>query len=62
MLCVIFKLTDDVTKKKFEYQRNLDTYKSMRSRFEEYYIKGEFYIQYCPLLFKQLYLCNKDMI
>jgi len=44
MLCVIFKLTDDVTKKKFEYQKNLDTYKLMRSRFEEYYVKCKFYI------------------
>lgn len=34
------QLTDDVTKKKFEYQKNLDTYKLMRSRFEEYYVKS----------------------
>ncbi|XP_070168524.1 tyrosine-protein kinase Fer isoform X3 [Polyergus mexicanus] len=34
------QLTDDVTKKKLEYQKNLEMYKSMRSRFEEYYVKS----------------------
>ncbi|KAL6437643.1 hypothetical protein ACFW04_004210 [Cataglyphis niger] len=34
------QLTDDVTKKKLEYQKNLEMYKLMRSRFEEYYVKS----------------------
>lgn len=42
MLHIIFKLTDDVTKKKLEYQKNLEMYKLMRSRFEEYYVKCKY--------------------
>lgn len=34
------QLTDDVTRKKMEYQKNLEVYKLMRSRFEEYYVKS----------------------
>ncbi|XP_020291800.1 tyrosine-protein kinase Fer isoform X1 [Pseudomyrmex gracilis] len=33
------QLTEDVTRKKVEYQKNLEMYKLMRSRFEEYYVK-----------------------
>ncbi|KAL0106639.1 hypothetical protein PUN28_015294 [Cardiocondyla obscurior] len=34
------QLTDDITRKKMEYQKNLEMYKLMRSRFEEYYVKS----------------------
>ncbi|XP_015590030.1 tyrosine-protein kinase Fer isoform X2 [Cephus cinctus] len=34
------QLTDDVSRKKTEYQKNLEVYKLMRSRFEEHYIKS----------------------
>ncbi|XP_020291804.1 tyrosine-protein kinase Fer isoform X4 [Pseudomyrmex gracilis] len=34
------QLTEDVTRKKVEYQKNLEMYKLMRSRFEEYYVKS----------------------
>ncbi|XP_067209784.1 tyrosine-protein kinase Fer isoform X2 [Linepithema humile] len=34
------QLTEDVTRKKMEYQKNLEMYKLMRSRFEEYYVKS----------------------
>ncbi|XP_054003583.1 tyrosine-protein kinase Fer isoform X2 [Hylaeus anthracinus] len=34
------QLTDDVTRKKLEYQKSLELYKLMRSRFEEHYIKS----------------------
>ncbi|XP_028046995.1 tyrosine-protein kinase Fer isoform X2 [Monomorium pharaonis] len=34
------QLTEDVTRKKIEYQKNLEMYKLMRSRFEEYYVKS----------------------
>lgn len=38
------QLTDDVSKKKTEYQKNLEIYKLTRSRFEEHYInRREFY-------------------
>ncbi|XP_078037957.1 tyrosine-protein kinase Fer isoform X2 [Augochlora pura] len=33
------QLTEDVARKKLEYQKNLEVYKLMRSRFEEYYVK-----------------------
>ncbi|KAF3427520.1 hypothetical protein E2986_09543 [Frieseomelitta varia] len=33
------QLTDDVARKKLEYQKNLEMYKLMRSRFEEHYVK-----------------------
>jgi len=39
------KLTDDVTRKKMEYQKNLEMYKLMRSRFEEYYVKCKCFIR-----------------
>lgn len=52
MLHIIFKLTDDVTKKKLEYQKNLEMYKLMRSRFEEYYVKCKYYIQDCLKFFQ----------
>lgn len=39
---ITFQLTDDVTRKKMEYQKNLEMYKLMRSRFEEYYVKCEY--------------------
>lgn len=34
------QLTDDVSRKKMEYQKNLEMYKLMRSRFEEHYVKS----------------------
>ncbi|XP_076226979.1 tyrosine-protein kinase Fer isoform X3 [Nomia melanderi] len=34
------QLTEDVARKKLEYQKNLEMYKLMRSRFEEYYVKS----------------------
>ncbi|KAI4502795.1 hypothetical protein M0802_001839 [Mischocyttarus mexicanus] len=34
------QLTDDVARKKMEYQKHLEVYKLMRSRFEEHYIKS----------------------
>ncbi|XP_008203475.1 tyrosine-protein kinase Fer isoform X2 [Nasonia vitripennis] len=34
------QLTDEVTRKKAEYQKNLEMYKLMRSRFEEHYVKS----------------------
>ncbi|KAJ8675221.1 hypothetical protein QAD02_011007 [Eretmocerus hayati] len=34
------QLTDEVSRKKAEYQKNLEMYKQMRSRFEEHYIKS----------------------
>ncbi|XP_033327020.1 tyrosine-protein kinase Fer isoform X3 [Megalopta genalis] len=34
------QLTEDVARKKLEYQKNLEVYKLMRSRFEEYYVKS----------------------
>lgn len=33
------QLNEDVLRKKAEYQKNLDYYKSLRSRFEEHYVK-----------------------
>jgi hypothetical protein len=36
---VFFQLTDDVARKKTEYQKYLELYKLMRSRFEEHYVK-----------------------
>jgi hypothetical protein len=35
----IFQLTEDVARKKTEYQKYLELYKLMRSRFEEHYVK-----------------------
>ncbi|CAB0038186.1 unnamed protein product [Trichogramma brassicae] len=34
------QLSDDVTRKKSEYFKNLESYKLMRSRFEEHYVKS----------------------
>jgi len=36
-----FQLTDEVVRKKSEYQKHLEGYKALRTRFEENYIKGE---------------------
>lgn len=33
------QLTEDVARKKAEYQKHLDYYKQLRMRFEEHYIK-----------------------
>lgn len=35
-----FQLTEDVTRKRSEYQKYLELYKLMRSRFEEHYVKS----------------------
>lgn len=35
----ILQLTEDVARKKAEYQKHLDYYKQLRMRFEEHYIK-----------------------
>lgn len=35
-----FQITEDVTRKKSEYQKHLEYYKLLRSKFEEHYIKG----------------------
>lgn len=35
----ISQLTEDVARKKAEYQKHLDYYKQLRMRFEEHYIK-----------------------
>ena len=35
----IFQLTEDVARKKTEYQKYLELYKLMQSRFEEHYVK-----------------------
>ncbi|CAL7934747.1 unnamed protein product [Xylocopa violacea] len=34
------QLTEEVARKKLEYQKNLEVYKLMRSRFEEHYVKS----------------------
>jgi hypothetical protein len=39
---LIPQLTEDVARKKAEYQKHLDYYKQLRMRFEEHYIKCEF--------------------
>lgn len=36
---IFFQLSDEVTKKQAEYQKNLELYKQMRTKFEEHYIK-----------------------
>lgn len=40
--CFIFQIAEDVTKKKAEYQKQLENYRLMRSRFEEHYVKCKF--------------------
>lgn len=40
---VFFQITEDVTRKKCEYQKHLEYYKLLRSKFEEHYIKGVFF-------------------
>lgn len=35
------QLTEDVARKKAEYQKHLDYYKQLRMRFEEHYLKCE---------------------
>lgn len=34
------QISDDVMRKKCEYQKHLEYYKLLRSKFEEHYIKG----------------------
>lgn len=34
------QITEDVQRKKLEYQKHLDNYKVLRSRFEEQFVKG----------------------
>jgi hypothetical protein len=36
---LLFQLQDEVNRKKCEYQKYLELYKLMRSRFEEHYVK-----------------------
>lgn len=36
-----FQISEDVTRKKCEYQKHLEYYKLLRSKFEEHYIKGK---------------------
>lgn len=36
---VYLQLTEDVARKKSEYQKHLEYYKLLRTRFEEHYIK-----------------------
>lgn len=36
-----FKISEDVTRKRSEYQKHLEYYKLLRSKFEEHYIKGK---------------------
>lgn len=37
---IFLQLTDEVVRKKSEYQKHLEGYKALRTRFEEFYIKG----------------------
>lgn len=37
----LLQLTDEVVRKKAEYQKHLEGYKALRTRFEEHYIKGK---------------------
>lgn len=53
LLFIHVKLTDDITRKKMEYQKNLEMYKLMRSRFEEYYVKCKCVL--CIGWFRKLY-------
>ncbi|XP_037826804.1 tyrosine-protein kinase Fer-like, partial [Lucilia sericata] len=39
-LALVIKLTDEVVRKKSEYQKHLEGYKALRTRFEEHYIKA----------------------
>lgn len=44
---IFFQLTDEVVRKKSEYQKHLEGYKALRTRFEEFYIKGVYANQSC---------------
>lgn len=37
---LILQITEDVQRKKLEYQKHLDNYKVLRARFEEQFVKG----------------------
>lgn len=39
---ILFQLSEDVTRKKTEYQKYVELYKLMRSRFEEHYVKCKY--------------------
>lgn len=41
------QISDEVTRKKCEYQKHLEYYKLLRSKFEEHYIKGEHAVSLC---------------
>lgn len=43
-----FQLVDELARKKADYTKHLETYRSMRSRFEEHFFKSK---QYIPLKF-----------
>lgn len=38
---VYSQLNEDVIRKRADYQKSLDYYRTLRARFEEHYIKGE---------------------
>lgn len=40
MIVKIFQLVDELAKKKADYTKHLETYRSMRSRFEEHFFKS----------------------
>lgn len=40
----IFQLVDELARKKADYTKHLETYRSMRSRFEEHFFKSKQYI------------------
>lgn len=44
----VFQLVDELARKKADYTKHLETYRSMRSRFEEHFFKSK---QYIPLKF-----------
>lgn len=37
----IFQLVDELARKKADYTKHLETYRSMRSRFEEHFFKSK---------------------
>lgn len=62
------QLTDDVARKKTEYQKSLEVYKLMRSRFEEHYVKCKYvdtsrrYINAFHFLNKEHFFLQKNLI
>lgn len=38
----LFQISEEVARKKADYQKHLDFYRLMRTRFEEYYIKCKY--------------------